>query len=95
MKGLTAAVVLSSLFAMSGSWALPRCQGSYNQDSWTNCHGTLTYFDGDKYVGEWRNGKWHGQGTYTYANGAKYVGQYKDDKRHGQGTMTYFKYARS
>ena len=36
--------------------------------------------DGDKYVGEYKDDKRHGQGTYTYANGDKYVGEYKDDK---------------
>ena len=34
--------------------------------------------NGDKYVGEYKDGKQHGQGTYTYANGDKYVGEYKD-----------------
>jgi len=36
--------------------------------------------DGRKYVGEWKNGKKHGQGTYAFANGDKYVGEYKDGK---------------
>ena len=25
--------------------------------------------DGIKYVGEWKDGKYHGQGTYTFADG--------------------------
>jgi hypothetical protein len=44
--------------------------------------------NGDKYVGEFRDDKRHGQGTYTFANGNKYVGEYRDGKRHGQGTYT-------
>ena len=32
---------------------------------------------GDKYVGEYKNGKRHGQGTYTYPIGDKYVGEWK------------------
>ena len=54
-----------------------------------NGYGTYTFDNGDKYVGEWWNGKFHGLGTYTYSNGDKYVGEHKDDKIHGQGTYTY------
>jgi hypothetical protein len=42
-----------------------------------------------KYVGEWKDGKKHGQGTLTWANGRKYVGEFKDGKYHGKGTFTY------
>jgi hypothetical protein len=66
--------------------ALPNCP---EEGVWNNCFGTQTWADGDQYVGEWKDGKKHGQGTYTYANGNKYVGEVKDDKRHGQGTETY------
>tara|TARA_B110000914_G_C15445894_1_gene438423 strand:- start:38 stop:1207 length:1170 start_codon:yes stop_codon:yes gene_type:complete len=52
--------------------------------------GTYTWADGEKYVGEYKDGKMHGKGTYTYFNGTKYVGEYKDGKMHGKGTYTYF-----
>ena len=40
--------------------------------------GTLVYPDGNKYVGEWMNGLFHGQGIYTIAsNGYSYVGEYR------------------
>jgi antitoxin component YwqK of YwqJK toxin-antitoxin module len=40
-----------------------------------------------RYVGEWRDGKRHGQGTLYYQNGAiKYYGKWQDGKQHGQGT---------
>ncbi len=42
--------------------------------------GKYTYLDGEKYVGEWKNGKYHGQGTYTSKDGEKFVGEWKDDK---------------
>ena len=54
-----------------------------------NNFGTYDYADGDKYIGEVKDGLPHGEGTYLYANGDKYVGQFKDDKRHGQGTYTW------
>ena len=65
--------------------------------SWSECvkgdcdngQGTYTWPDGDKYVGEFRNGKEHGKGTYTWPDGRKYVGEYKDVKFHGKGTYTW------
>jgi len=42
---------------------------------------------GEKYEGELREGKYHGQGTLIYANGDKYVGEFKDGQRNGQGTL--------
>ena len=42
-----------------------------------------------QYVGEWKNGKFHGQGTFISKNGSKYVGEFKDGNYHGQGTYTY------
>jgi len=51
--------------------------------------GSLTYPDGEKYVGEWKDGKNNGQGTFTYHNGTKYVGEFKDGYRNGQGTYTW------
>jgi len=69
---------------------LPVCSGS----AWTNCFGTRTFVDGEKYVGEFRDNKRHGQGVMTYGPstkwaGDKYVGEYRDNKRHGQGTYDH------
>ncbi|MHC4270585.1 MAG: hypothetical protein ACYSTS_19315 [Planctomycetota bacterium] len=53
-------------------------------------HGQDTYNwpNGDKYVGEWKDGQKNGQGTYTWSNGNTYVGVWRDDKRNGHGTWT-------
>ena len=40
--------------------------------------GIITSPDGDKYVGERKNGKENGQGTYNLPSGQKYVGEWKD-----------------
>ena len=50
---------------------------------------TFTFQNGDKYVGEFKNGNRNGQGTYTFSNGDIYVGEWKDGKQNGQGTYTY------
>ena len=66
---------------------LPLCQG--NQTAWTDCFGRLTYPNGGKYVGEFKDDKKNGRGTNIYANGSKYVGEFKDNMRHGRGTETH------
>ena len=49
--------------------------------------GTLVYPDGNKYVGEFMNGLFHGQGEYTISsNGYSYVGEYRIGSRRN-GTM--------
>ena len=80
--------------------SLPECEGNDKNISsfslehftkvrkWTNCQGTTVGPKGEKYVGEFYKGKFHGYGIFAYA-GRKYVGQYKDHKKHGQGTYKY------
>ncbi len=48
-----------------------------------------TYDNGDRYEGEWKNGKKHGKGTMDYANGNKYTGIWVNDNRAGQGVFTW------
>lgn len=52
---------------------------------WT---GVLTYFNGNKYVGEFKDGIKNGQGTLIYYNGDEYVGEFKNDYFDGQGKYT-------
>jgi hypothetical protein len=53
-----------------------------------NCQGTFTNPNGDKYVGEFRDGKPNGRGAATYRDGTKYVGEFRDDQPNGHGTLT-------
>ncbi len=52
-------------------------------------HGTLIYADGDKYVGEWKDGKKSGFGELWYTNGDKFSGHWLDDKATGSGRLEY------
>jgi nephrocystin-3 len=47
---------------------------------------TEIYEDGSRYVGEFKDGKYHGQGTRTYEDGSRYVGEWLDSKKNGRGT---------
>ena len=58
-----------------------------------------------RYVGERKDGKWHGQGTFTWAGNKyaqatpytciigddhiRYVGEWENGEEHGQGTKTW------
>ena len=55
-------------------------------DRWSNSYvyGIESKWAGDKYVGQWKNGKYNGQGTYTSKKN-KLEGEWKDGKMHGQG----------
>ena len=83
MRYLAFALMVEGVFAQSN---LPACPSSGYLH---NCFGTVTFANGNKYVGEWKDNKYNGQGTFTFADGAKYVGEFKDGTRNGQGTDTF------
>ena len=83
---LTFCLAIATLLASVGSGlALPSCPGSPSnsrgvKDSWTNCTGTFgsnTQWAGDKYVGEYKDNKFHGKSTYFFAIGGIYVGEWR------------------
>ena len=52
--------------------------------------GTMTYFDGGVFEGEWNDvGYRHGKGKYSWPNGDVYEGGFRGDKINGEGTMKY------
>jgi hypothetical protein len=82
---LATGIVAVPSFAFAQS-RLPQCP--QNPIPWANCQGTLTGPDGSKYVGAFKDDKFHGQGTFTTSDGIIYVGEWKDGKQNGQGTVT-------
>lgn len=52
---------------------------------------TRGLFKGNKYVGEWKDGKFHGSGSYIFYNqdGDTYVGEFRDGKQNGKGIYTW------
>jgi hypothetical protein len=71
---------------------MPSCVGN-DARRWTNCQGVINFTNGDRYEGEFRDGKWNGWGTYYHlANnqfrGDKYTGQFLNGSRQGSGRYT-------
>lgn len=72
--------------------ALPQCMGN-DARRWTQCQGIHQFANGDRYEGEFRDGKFNGWGTYFHlANnqfrGDQYTGQFLNGARHGAGRYT-------
>jgi hypothetical protein len=49
-------------------------------------YGEYNFPNGKTYVGEWKDGKYHGQGILSQNGIFIYEGEWKNGKRHGQGT---------
>ena len=76
-KLLLIALILFAYNATASS--LPNCPSDQSK-RYHNCFGTYTWANGNKYIGEWKDDKRHGQGTYTWANGVEESGYYMNDK---------------
>ena len=95
MRHLTVSILVTLAVLLGSaeeSFALPECPGTYNKTTWTNCVGTFTFADGDKYVGEYKDGNKHGQDTLYYLadnqfKGDIYVGEEFGDKYVGGVAM--------
>lgn len=51
----------------------------------TDGPGSVTYANGSKYTGQFRDSKRHGNGSLTTADGTKYECEWQDDMKHGNG----------
>jgi hypothetical protein len=85
MKTLITLLLACCLGGAMAQSNLPVCQEE--KSTWTNCYGTETYSNGNKYVGEFKDNKPNGQGTFILADGAIYVGEFKDGMPNGQGAI--------
>lgn len=78
-------LLVSYLYPVTGK--IEDNNGVYQGEIWNKLpsgHGTynMTIPDGTSYVGEWKDGKYHGRGTMTYPlRGMRYVGEFKEGKK--------------
>ena len=82
-------IFLTSLFIAGETLSLPNCLGTWSLSSWNNCFGQYTWTNGDKWIGEWKDGEINGEGTYFYADGSITVGEWKDGEINGQAIQTW------
>jgi hypothetical protein len=53
-------------------------------------YGVRNYPNGDKYEGEWKEGRMEGYGKYNYVNKDRYEGEYTNNLMNGTGTFYYY-----
>ena len=90
LKKFSFLILLTFLLTGSafGQNNLAVCQGT-DSVQWSNCFGIYTFPNGEKYIGDFKDGQFNGQGTLKLSSGNKYVGEFKDNLFHGEGA--YFK----
>ena len=88
MKNLLRTLLLLLPLIASAQSSLPPCQGSSHAVKWHNCFGAILHGNGDKQVGEFKDGRLNGQGMESMVNGHQYIGTFKDGMPHGHGTET-------
>jgi clan AA aspartic protease (TIGR02281 family) len=55
----------------------------------THAETAVQAMAGERYSGDYRDGKYNGRGILVYANGEKYTGEFRDNLRNGRGIYTW------
>ncbi|HNW89122.1 MAG TPA: hypothetical protein PKN48_05625 [Bacteroidales bacterium] len=58
-------------------------------DTTVSGFGTLTYPNGERFVGNFKKGLKHGNGYILFPDGREYYGDFKNDRIDGYGSLTY------
>src|ERR1017187_4268920 len=78
-------IIVFLLLAHCGGDALAQCTSG----DCKNGTGTFIFSNGDKYDGQWKDGKKEGRGEYWWANGITYIGDFTNDNAIGYGLIIY------
>lgn len=86
MKRCLCRILLLLCACWGTAFALPPCPaaGYYHL-----CTGKESWPNGNRYAGDYKGNKKHGQGLYTTAAGDSYSGEFKDGTYNGSGTYRF------
>lgn len=82
LRCLLYAVVFTAV-SIQNALALQICSG--DRQSWDNCVGEVRFPSGDRYLGRFKSGKFHGIGIYEKKGGGSYIGEWQGNTPHGVG----------
>lgn len=83
-------LVISSISSLSyASKSLSPCPADKPLAAWTNCTQDVTFSNGVRFFGEFREGRPNGKGRFEFANGNVYEGDFKDGVPNGFGVFNY------
>ena len=85
MKHLISILILLGFMSVANSAFANECVSG----DCANGYSTNVWDNGDKYVGEYKNGLMHGKGEFEFSSGSKYVGEFRNNTRDGHGTYIY------
>ena len=74
--------ILIIFFLLSGFVVFGQCKGDCQ-----NGDGTYRFDNGDKYDGEWLDGRFSGKGIYIWESGNKYDGNWVNGRKEGYGIL--------
>jgi hypothetical protein len=74
---------------MPGTANLSASNGECISGNCEDGQGILTFPNGSKYVGEFKNGAPDGQSIFTGEDGTKYIGEFKNGRPDGQGDLIF------
>lgn len=61
----------------------------YVEGDCINGRGAITFYDGSRYDGQFKEGNLHGQGILNFADGSRYTGEFENGEMNGKGTMAF------
>ena len=78
-------IIVFLLLALCTGNAMAQCTSG----DCKNGTGTMIFSNGDKYDGQWKDGKREGRGEYWWANGITYIGDFTNNYIIGYGLILY------
>jgi len=70
---------------MDASAAIRQCDANRPVPSWSGCVGRWGFSSGDRYYGQFKNGRFHGLGRFSLLEGVIFVGFFEGGERVGYG----------
>ena len=88
MSATQLVVVCVLIVCLVGHLGIAGAYGVSCEGNCVNGHGVLTWPDGQRYEGEFKDGNSNGHGVYTWPDGQRYEGEFKDGLPISRSTST-------